>query len=95
MKAYVQNRDIEKATKLIQKMEANPRIHPVLVTYNTYLHCAFRSNNYQLAREIFKNMKQKDIFTYSINNLFLLKKGMVKETMESYEEMKTNKFYID
>lgn len=40
-------------------------------------------------------MKEKDIFTYSINNLFLLKKGMIKETMESYEEMKANDFYID
>jgi len=40
-------------------------------------------------------MKEKDIFTYSINNLFLLKKGMIKETMESYEEMKTRQIYID
>lgn len=40
-------------------------------------------------------MKQKDIFTYSINNLFLLKKGMIKETIESYEEMKANNFHID
>ena len=70
-------------------MESNHQIPPVLVTYNTYLHCAFKCSNYPLAKKIFKNMKDKDIFTYSINNLFLLKKGMIKETMESYEEMKT------
>ena len=40
-------------------------------------------------------MKEKDIFTYSINNLFLLKKGLIKETMESYEEMKSRQIFID
>lgn len=40
-------------------------------------------------------MKQKDIYTYSINNLYLLKKGMIKETVESYEEMKKTDLYID
>jgi pentatricopeptide repeat protein len=49
MKAYVQSRDIEKATKLIEKMEESEKFAPVLVTYNTYLNCAFKSNNYPLA----------------------------------------------
>ncbi len=49
LKAYAINKDIDKATALIKKMESNPKIKPVQATYNTYLHCAFRSNNYELA----------------------------------------------
>ena len=77
MKAYTINKDIDKATALINKMESDPKIFPVQVTYNTYFHCAFRSNNYDLAWKIFKNLKSKDIFTYSINNLYLLKRGFL------------------
>lgn len=76
-------------------MEENPEIAPVQVTYNTYLHIAFKCNNYNLAKKIFKNMKEKDIYTYSINNLFLLKKGMIKETLESFDELKKSNLYID
>ncbi len=76
MKAYTTNKDMEKATALLRKMESDPKIQPVQVTYNTYLHCAFRSNNYEFAWTFFKNLKSKDIFTYSISNLYLLKKGI-------------------
>lgn len=76
-------------------MEKNPQIAPVVVTYNTFLHCAFRSNNYGLAKHVFCQMKEKDIFTYSINNLYLLKKGLIKEAIQSYEELKKTDHYID
>jgi pentatricopeptide repeat protein len=101
MKAYTTNKDMEKATALLRKMESDPKIQPVQVTYNTYLHCAFRSNNYEFAWTFFKNLKSKDIFTYSISNLYLLKKGlslnlgMIKEVLESYELVKKSGFFID
>jgi len=49
MKAYVQSRNFEKAKLLLEKMEKNPDIAPVIVTYNTFLTCAFKTNNYEVA----------------------------------------------
>lgn len=72
MKAYSNSKNIEKAIVLLDKMEKDPRITPVTVTYNTFLHCAFKTKNFKLAKNVFDNMKYKDIFTYSINNQYLL-----------------------
>jgi len=56
-------------------MEASTNMKPCLVTYNTFLQCAFETGDYNFAKKIFDNLKQKDIFSYSIQILFLLKKG--------------------
>lgn len=75
MKAYVKAKDTEKAQALMAKMEASTDHQPCLVTYNTFLQCAFEAGDYPLAKQIFGTIKQKDIFSYSIQILFLLKRG--------------------
>lgn len=56
-------------------MQASEKNKPVQVTLNTYLHCLYRANRHEMALSFFKSMESKDIYTYSINNLYLLKKG--------------------
>jgi pentatricopeptide repeat protein len=43
MKAYAMNRDVPKATALLNEMKSRPDCQPVQVTYNTYLHCLQRA----------------------------------------------------
>jgi len=68
-------------------MEASTNMKPCLVTYNTFLQCAFETGDYNFAKKIFDNLKQKDIFSYSIQILFLLKKGLINDAMSNYNEL--------
>ncbi len=85
---------MDKATALIEKMESSPNIKPAQATYNTYLYCACKTNNFEQAQKIFKTMKSKDSFTYTIFNCYLLKKGnsldlgLTQKALEYYEEFK-------
>lgn len=77
MKAYAMNKDAAKAAALLSEMKTKPDCQPVQVTYNTYLHCLHRAQRYKEALAFFKTMPMKDIFSYSIQNLYMLKKGMI------------------
>jgi len=95
MKAYVKAKDTEKAQALMAKMEASTDHQPCLVTYNTFLQCAFEAGDYTLAKQIFGTIKQKDIFSYSIQILFLLKRGLIKDAMKAYSDLLSSNVQLD
>jgi len=91
---------LEKAEKLIELMKTNANTFPNIVTYNSYMNCCIRCNNYEKLTNTYKQIEsgeirnvKPDFITYStyIRGMFKSKKEeMVKKAIKLYEFLKAD-----
>lgn len=91
MKGYVRSNDFAKAQELLKKMEESEGFRPNNVTYNTFVQCAMQAGKVEEAKEVFVRMPERDIITFSIYISGLFERDLVKEAMQVYQQVISEK----